>query len=144
VSSKNSPGMIQGLAHVGIAVRSLTPAIERWTKGLGFTHEHTETIESMGLRLAFLRSGDAVIELLEPTRSDSTLAGFLEKRGEGIHHLSFFVNDMAAALARAERAGLELIDRTARPGSHGTEIAFLHPRALGGVLVEFCRRKESG
>jgi methylmalonyl-CoA/ethylmalonyl-CoA epimerase len=129
---------------VGIAVRSLEPAIERWTNGLGFTHEHSETIDSMGLRLAFLRSGDAVIELLEPTRSDSAVAGFLEKRGEGIHHLSFFVDDMAAALARAEAAGLELIDRAARPGSHGTEIAFLHPRALGGVLVEFCRRKESG
>ena len=144
MSSKAGSGMIRGLAHVGVAVRSLEPAIERWTKGLGFTHEHTETIESMGLRLAFLRSGDAVVELLEPTRSDSAVAGFLEKRGEGIHHLSFFVDDMAAALARAETAGLELIDRTGRPGSHGTEIAFLHPRALGGVLVEFCRRKESG
>jgi methylmalonyl-CoA epimerase len=144
VSAKTTSGMIRGLAHVGIAVRSLEPAIERWTKGLGFSHEHTETIESMGLRLAFLRSGDAVVELLEPTRSDSAVAGFLEKRGEGIHHLSFFVDDMAAALLRAEMAGLELIDRAARPGSHGTEIAFLHPRALGGVLVELCRRKETG
>lgn len=136
-------GKIRGLAHVGIAVRQLEPAIERWTRGLGFTHERTETIESMGLRLAFLRSGDAVVELLEPVRGDSAVAKFLEKRGEGIHHLSFFVDDMAAALARAEQAGMELIDRAARPGSHGTEIAFLHPRALGGVLVEFCRRKES-
>jgi methylmalonyl-CoA epimerase len=144
VSAKTTSGMIRGLAHVGIAVRSLEPAIERWTKGLGFSHEHTETIESMGLRLAFLRSGDAVVELLEPTRSDSAVAGFLEKRGEGIHHLSFLVDDMAAALLRAEVAGLELIDRAARPGSHGTEIAFLHPRALGGVLVELCRRKETG
>jgi len=135
-------GTIRGLAHVGVAVRQLEPAIERWTRGLGFTHERTETIESMGLRLAFLRSGDAVVELLEPVRGDSAVAKFLEKRGEGLHHLSFFVDDMAAALARAEQAGMELIDRTARPGSHGTEIAFLHPRALGGVLVEFCRRKE--
>ena len=134
---------IGGLAHVGIAVRSLAPAIERWTRGLGFTHEHTETIESMGLKLAFLRSGDAVIELLEPTRGDAAVAKFLEKRGEGIHHLSFFVDDMAAALAKAESAGLELIDRSARPGSHGTEIAFLHPRTMGGVLIEFCRRPAS-
>ena len=132
--------MIRGLAHVGIAVRSLEPAIERWTRGLGFTHEHTETLESMGLRLAFLRSGDAVIELLEATRPDAAVAKFLEKRGEGIHHLSFFVDDMKSALAAAEAAGLELIDRAPRPGSHGTEIAFLHPRALGGVLVELCRR----
>jgi len=132
--------MIRGLAHVGIAVRSLEPAIERWTRGLGFTHEHTETLESMGLRLAFLRSGDAVIELLEATRPDAAVAKFLEKRGEGIHHLSFFVDDMTSALVAAEAAGLELIDRAPRPGSHGTEIAFLHPRALGGVLVELCRR----
>lgn len=133
--------MIRGLAHVGIAVRSLPPAIERWTKGLGFRHESTESLDSMGLKLAFLRSGDAVIELLEPTRSDAAVARFLEKRGEGIHHLSFFVDDMSAALAQAEAAGLTLIDRTPRPGSHGTEIAFLHPSGMGGVLVEFCRRR---
>ena len=131
---------VRGLAHVGIAVRSLEPAIERWTTGLGFIHESTETLDSMGLRLAFLRAGDAVVELLEPTRPDAAVAKFLEKRGEGIHHLSFFVDDMNAALAQAEAAGLELIDRSPRPGSHGTEIAFLHPRTLGGVLVEFCRK----
>ena len=134
--------MIRGLAHVGIAVRSLEPAVERWTRGLGFTPERIETLESMGLRLAFLKAGDAVIELLEPTRPDSTIAKFLEKRGEGIHHLSFFVDDLEAALAAAEAAGLELIDRTPRAGGHGTQIAFLHPRALGGVLVELCRRSE--
>lgn len=132
--------MIRGLAHVGIAVRSLEPAVERWTRGLGFVLESTETLDSMGLRLAFLRAGDAVVELLEPTRPDATVAKFLEKRGEGIHHLSFFVDDLEAALAWAEAAGLELIDRAPRAGSHGTEIAFLHPRALGGVLVELCRR----
>ena len=134
--------MILGLAHVGIAVRALEPAIERWTRGLGFVHESIETLDSMGLRLAFLRSGDAVIELLEPIRPDATVARFLEKRGEGIHHLSFFVDDLSAALAHAEEAGLELIDRSARPGSHGTEIAFLHPRTLGGVLVELCHKRD--
>lgn len=132
--------MIRGLAHVGIAVRSLEPAVERWTHGLGFVHERTETLDSMGLKLAFLRAGDAVLELLEPTRPDAAVARFIEKRGEGIHHLSFFVDDLGAALAAADAAGLELIDRSPRPGSHGTEIAFLHPRALGGVLVELCRR----
>ena len=133
--------MIRGFAHAGVAVRSLEPAIERWTRGLGFKHESTETLDSMGLRLAFLRSGDAVVELLEPTRPDAAVARFLEKRGEGIHHLSFFVDDLEGALAAAEAAGLELIDRTPRAGGHGTEIAFLHPRTLGGVLVELCRRK---
>ena len=132
--------MIRGLAHVGIAVRSLEPAVERWTRALGFAHESTETLDSMGLRLAFLRGGDAVVELLEPTRSDAAVAKFLEKRGEGIHHLAFYVDDLGKALLEAEAAGLELIDRTPRHGSHGLEVAFLHPRALGGVLVELCRR----
>lgn len=133
---------ITGLAHVGIAVRSLGPAIERWTQGLGFTLAGEETIESMGLKLAFLEAGDLTIELLEPTRADSAIARFLEKRGEGIHHLSIRVPDIEAALARATAAGLELIDRTPRDGSHGTKIAFLHPRAMFGVLVEFCERRE--
>jgi methylmalonyl-CoA/ethylmalonyl-CoA epimerase len=135
-------GAIVGFAHVGIAVRSLEPAIERWTRALGFTLEGTEVLESMGLKLAFLRAGDAVVELLEPTRDDSAVGKFLEKRGEGIHHLSFFVEDLSAALAKAEASGLDLIDRTPRSGSHGTEIAFLHPRTLGGVLVELCRRRK--
>lgn len=133
--------MIRGLAHVGIAVRSLEPAVQRWTKGLGFTLESTETLEIIGLRLAFLRAGDAVIELLEPTEPDATVAKFLERRGEGIHHLSFFVDDLEAALRDAGAAGLELIDRTPRDGSHGTRIAFLHPGTLGGVLVELCQRE---
>lgn len=133
--------MIRGLAHVGIAVYALEPAIERWTRGLGFALEGTETLGMIGLRLAFLRAGDAVIELLEPMSPDATVAKFLERRGEGIHHLSFFVDDMEGALAQAEAAGLALIDRTPREGSHGTEVAFLHPSALGGVLVELCRRK---
>jgi len=132
---------IAGLAHVGIAVRTLGPAVERWTNALGFTLVGEETIESMGLRLAFLRAGDVTIELLEPTRADSAVARFLEKRGEGVHHLSFTVPDIEAALAGAEAAGLELIDRTPRVGSHGTKIAFLHPRAMFGVLVEFCERR---
>ena len=137
-----APIGVAGLAHVGIAVRALGPAIERWTNALGFTLAGEETIESMGLRLAFLRAGALPIELLEPTRADSTIARFLEKRGEGIHHLSFTVPDIDDALARAASAGLELIDRTPRDGSHGTKIAFLHPRAMFGVLVEFCERRE--
>ena len=132
--------VVDGLAHVGIAVRSLEEAIPRWTKSLGFRHVDTIVLDSMGLKIAFLEAGGTEIELLEPVRPDSTIAKFLEKRGEGIHHLSFHVRDIEAALARAAAAGLELIDRTPREGSHGTKIAFVHPRSLGGVLVEFCER----
>ena len=132
------PPLVEGLAHVGIAVRSLEEAIPRWTGGLGFRHVDTIVLESMGLRIAFLEAGGTEIELLEALRPDSTIAKFLEKRGEGIHHLSFRVQDIEAALKNASAAGLELIDRTPREGSHGTQIAFVHPRSLGGVLVEFC------
>lgn len=135
-----APG-IEGLAHVGVAVRSLEEGIARWTSALGFRHVDTLTLESMGLRIAFLEAGGTEIELLEPTRPDSAVAKFLEKRGEGLHHLSFHVPDIDVALERAAAAGLELIDRTPREGSHGTKIAFVHPRSLGGVLVEFCERK---
>jgi methylmalonyl-CoA/ethylmalonyl-CoA epimerase len=137
-----SGGSILGLAHVGVAVRSLDETLPLWTEGLGFRHVDTETLESMGLRIAFLRAGDAEIELLESTIPDSTVARFLERRGEGIHHLSFYVQDLEASLAQAEARGLELIDRSPRAGSHGTQIAFLHPRALHGVLVEFCERRK--
>jgi methylmalonyl-CoA/ethylmalonyl-CoA epimerase len=133
--------LVDGLAHVGIAVRSLEEAVPRWTRSLGFRHVDTITLDSMGLKIAFLESGGVEIELLEPARPDSVVARFLEKRGEGIHHLSFHVRDIEAALARAAAAGLELIDRTPREGSHGTKIAFLHPRSMGGVLVEFCERR---
>lgn len=133
--------IVDGLAHVGIAVRSLEEAVPRWTRSLGFRHVDTITLDSMGLKIAFLEAGGVEIELLEPARPDSVVAKFLEKRGEGIHHLSFHVRDIEAALARALEAGLELIDRTPREGSHGTKIAFLHPRSMGGVLVEFCERR---
>jgi methylmalonyl-CoA epimerase len=132
--------VVEGLSHVGIAVRSLETAIPRWTQSLGFRHTDTVVLESMGLTIAFLEAGGTELELLEPTRPDSPVAKFLEKRGEGIHHLSFHVRDIEAALERATAAGLELIDRTPREGSRGTKIAFVHPRSLGGVLVEFCQR----
>lgn len=132
---------VLGLAHVGVAVRSLDEALPLWTEGLGFRHVGTETLESMALRIAFLRAGDAEIELLEPTAPESTVARFLERRGEGLHHLSFYVEDLEAALHRAEERGFELIDRSPRAGSHGTKIAFLHPRSFRGVLIELCERK---
>jgi len=135
--------IVDGLAHIGIAVRSLDEALPRWTGSLGFRHVDTVTLESMGLKIAFIEAGGAEIELLEPLREGSAISNFLEKRGEGIHHLSFHVKDIEAALARAAGAGLELIDRTPREGSHGTKIAFVHPRSMGGVLIEFCERRHS-
>ncbi len=133
---------VHGLAHVGIAVRSLDQAIPVWVRSLGFRHTDTIEFESMKLRIAFLRGGSAELELLEPTDPDSPVGRFLAKRGEGIHHLSFLVPDIEEALEEAEASGLELIDRSPREGSHHTKIAFLSPRTLNGVLVELCERRE--
>jgi methylmalonyl-CoA/ethylmalonyl-CoA epimerase len=131
-----------GLAHVGIAVRSIEAAIPLWVRTLGFRHTDTLNVPSMMLKIAFLRGGSAEVELLEPTHADSPVGRFLSKRGEGLHHLSFLVPDLEEALKEAEAAGLELIDRSPREGSHHTRIAFLSPRALNGVLVELCERRE--
>ncbi|HEY2924027.1 MAG TPA: methylmalonyl-CoA epimerase [Candidatus Eisenbacteria bacterium] len=133
---------VLGLAHVGIAVRSLDAAIPIWVQALGFEHVETIDFDSMKLRIAFLRAGSAEMELLEPTSEDSPVGRFLARRGEGIHHLSFLVPNLEKALEGAEAAGLELIDRTPKEGSHGTKIAFLSPRTLNGVLVELCERRE--
>jgi len=132
---------VLGLAHVGIAVRSLDQAIAVWTKALGLTLVDTIDFESMRVRIAFLRGGPTELELLEPTSADSPVGRFLEKRGEGMHHLSFLVSDLEAALREAEAAGMELIDRSPREGSHQTRIAFLSPKSLTGVLVELCEAK---
>ncbi len=132
---------IQGLAHIGIAVRSIPEALPFWTERMGFRHTDTVELESMKLRIAFVVAGACELELLEPTSPDSAVAKFLEHRGEGIHHLSFTVDDIERALEEAGALGLELIDRTPRDGSHHTRIAFLHPRAAHGVLVELCQRR---
>jgi methylmalonyl-CoA epimerase len=133
---------VTGLAHVGIAVRSLDEAACGWGGALGFWHTGTLDCPSMMLRIAFLRGGSAGLERLEPTHPDSPVGRFLAKRGEGLHHLSFLVPDLEKALKEAEAAGLELIDRSIRDGSHETKIAFLSPRSLNGVLVELCERRE--
>jgi len=133
---------VHGLAHVGIAVRSLDQAIPVWVRSMGFRHTDTLEFESMKLKIAFLRGGSVELELLEPVDADSPVGRFLAKRGEGIHHLSFLVSDLEGAIEEAEAAGLELIDRSPREGSHHTRIAFLSPRTLNGVLVELCERRE--
>jgi methylmalonyl-CoA epimerase len=133
---------VLGLAHVGIAVRSLDATVPVWVRALGFRHTDTVDFDSMKLRIAFLRGGSTELELLEPTDADSPVGRFLAKRGEGLHHLSFLVPDLERALKEAEAAGLDLIDRSPREGSHETLIAFLSPRTLNGVLVELCERRE--
>ena len=137
----NASDRIGELAHVGIAVRSRDAAVALWSK-LGFRLTGTEELKSMHVKIAFVESGGSRIELLEPTQADSPIGRFLASRGEGLHHVAFYVADLEAALTQADAQGLELIDRTPRGGSHGMKIAFLHPRSMGGVLVELCERRK--
>lgn len=126
------------LDHIGIAVKSLDAA--KIYEALGLTIEHVETVESQGVRTAFLSVGDSNLELLEPTGPDSTVAKFIEKRGEGIHHICLRVDDLEAHLARLKEQGFRLINEAPVPGAHGCRVAFLHPAAGNGVLIELSEK----
>jgi methylmalonyl-CoA epimerase len=127
------------LDHIGIAVKSLDAA--KIYEALGLSIEHVETVESQGVRTAFLAAGEATIELLEPTGPQSAVAKFIEKRGEGIHHICFRVDDIDAQLARLTQQGYRLINETPVHGAHGCRVAFLHPAAGNGVLIELSEKK---
>jgi methylmalonyl-CoA/ethylmalonyl-CoA epimerase len=127
------------LDHIGIAVKSLDAA--KIYEALGLTIEHVETVETQGVRTAFLAVGDAMIELLEPSGPQSTIAKFIEKRGEGIHHICFRVEDIEAQLARLQQQGYRLINESPVPGAHGCRVAFLHPAAGNGVLIELSEKQ---
>lgn len=125
------------LDHVGIAVRDLTSAVGRWGRLAGAPEGPVEEVAGQGVRVAFLHAGPVEVELLEPTTPSSPIARFLEKRGEGLHHLAFRVPSVDAALAELLRRGEPVVDRVGRPGSRGRTVGFAHPSAFGGVLVEF-------
>jgi methylmalonyl-CoA/ethylmalonyl-CoA epimerase len=127
------------LDHIGIAVKSIEAA--RIYEALGLTIDHVEVVETQGVKTAFLSVGDSNLELLEPTGPDSTVAKFIEKRGEGIHHLCFRVDDIDAHLTRLKEQGYRLINETSVPGAHGCRVAFLHPAAGNGVLIELSEKK---
>jgi methylmalonyl-CoA/ethylmalonyl-CoA epimerase len=126
------------LDHIGIAVRSLDSA--KIYEDLGLTIEHVETVETQRVKTAFLSVGDANLELLEPTSSDSPIAKFIEKRGEGIHHICLRVDDIESHLERLKAAGYRLINEAPVPGAHGCRVAFLHPSAGNGVLIELSEK----
>jgi methylmalonyl-CoA/ethylmalonyl-CoA epimerase len=134
---------IVGLSHVAIAVREADPLVESLVSGLGATRGGEELLDDGALRVVFVHLGPVTLELLEPRRADHTVARFLETRGPGLHHVSLEVSDLAAHLARAKAAGVKLIDESPRPGAHGSQVAFLHPKSLGGVLVELCQARRA-
>jgi methylmalonyl-CoA epimerase len=122
------------IAHVGIAVKSIDTLIPFYRDVLGLADAPLD--DSDGARIAGLAAGDSLIELLEPADSGSPIAKFLEKRGPGIHHICFTVDDLDATLTRCRQAGITLIDETPRVGAEGKRIAFLHPKSTGGILIE--------
>ena len=128
------------LDHIGIAVKSIDAA-KKIYEDLGLTIAHVESVETQKVRTAFLSVGDANLELLEPSGSDSTIAKYIEKRGEGIHHLCFRVDDIEAHLARLKERGYRLINEAPVPGAHGCRVAFLHPAAGNGVLIELSEKE---
>jgi len=134
-------GLIVGIDHVGIAAGSLDDGV--WTKLLGLPIAHRETVAAQKVEAAFLdpREGGASIELIAPTAGNESLARFLEKRGGGLHHLAIAVSDIREALSRLKTAGIPLVDQEPRPGARGHLVAFLHPKATGGTLVELVERK---
>lgn len=128
---------VQGLHHIGIAVRSLAEALPRWTQGLGLTLQSTDEVPTERVRVAVLMAGSTRIELLEPTSPDSPIAQFLDKRGPGIHHLAFQVGDCQIKIDAMSAAGAQMLNQKPNPGAHGCKVAFVHPKYLGGVLAEF-------
>jgi methylmalonyl-CoA/ethylmalonyl-CoA epimerase len=128
------------LDHIGIAVKSLEVA--NIYKLLGLSIQHTEVVETQKVKTAFLSVGDSNLELLEPTTPDSPIAKFIEKRGEGIHHLCFRVDDIEEHLERLKAAGYRLVNEAPVPGAHGCRVAFLHPSAGNGVLIELSEKHE--
>ena len=133
---------VKCLNHIGIAVQSIDEQKSFYEDALGLEFEGMEDVASQKVRVAFFRAGDVRIELLEPTEPESTVAKFLEKRGEGLHHLAFAVEDLEARIAELKANGVRMIDDEPRTGSHQTRIAFVHPKSSFGVLTELCEAAE--
>jgi methylmalonyl-CoA/ethylmalonyl-CoA epimerase len=130
-----SPSHIE---HIGIAVRNLAEAVKSYENLFGLSCYNVEEIPDQKVRTAFFLFGQTKIELLESTDPQSSIGKFIEKRGEGVHHIAFAVENLTDALREAEAKGIQLIDKQPRQGAEGLNIAFLHPKSTGGVLFELC------
>jgi methylmalonyl-CoA/ethylmalonyl-CoA epimerase len=127
--------------HLGIAVNSIEEGKNFWKDILGLEFEGAETVAEQKVTTAFFPVGESEVELLESTAADGPVAKYIEKRGQGIQHVAFRVENIEAALAELKEKGVRLIDETPRRGAGGARIAFLHPKATNGVLVELCERE---
>ncbi len=133
--------MIKKVDHIGIAVSSLKEAIPFYTDLLQLELIGMEEVESQKIRVAFIKAGETKLELLEPTSEESVIAKFIEKHGQGIHHIAFGVNSIEERIHELKTNGIRMIDEQPRIGAGGASIAFIHPKSTGSVLLELCERK---
>ncbi|MDP4174407.1 MAG: methylmalonyl-CoA epimerase [Bacteroidota bacterium] len=129
------------IEHIGIAVKDLQESIKYYENVLGLKCYAVEEVKDQKVKTAFFMIGQTKLELLESTSEDGPIAKFIEKKGEGVHHLAFAVNGIENALKQMEENGIQLIDKTPRKGAEGLDIAFLHPKSTKGVLTELCEKK---
>lgn len=139
--NRHLPAMITRIDHLGIAVRSIEATLPYYEKALGLKCAHREEVASQQVRTAFFDVGEVHLELLEPMSPESPVAKFIEKNGEGIHHIAFATTDISAQLKQASGAGARLIHEVPFEGAAGKLVAFLHPKSSFGVLTEFCAPK---
>ena len=129
------------IEHIGIAVKNLQDSIKYYENVLGLKCYNIEEVLDQKVRTAFFKVGETKIELLESTEPDGPIGRFIEKKGEGIHHLAFHVNGLKDAFSEAGKNDIQLIDKAPRKGAEGLDIAFLHPKSTNGVLTELCEQK---
>jgi len=134
--------MIEKIDHIGIAVRSIEKTSELFSNILGLKVAGEEIVEEQKVKIAFLPLGDGELELLESTSPEGPIAKFIEKKGEGIQHIAFRVDNIEKALEKLKKEGVRLIDKKPRYGAGGAKIAFLHPKSTNGILIELSERKE--
>jgi methylmalonyl-CoA/ethylmalonyl-CoA epimerase len=132
---------MEKIEHIGIAVRSLADSIPLYEKLLGSSCYKTETVEGEKVKTAFFLTGGSKIELLESVDPDGVIAKYIDKKGEGVHHIAFAVTDIIAEMARLKAEGFLLLSETPKPGADNKIVCFLHPKSTGGVLVELCQEK---
>lgn len=131
--------MIKGLAHIGIAVHSIAETLPTYQQTLGFKLETIKDSKQHKIKAAMLSAGQTHIELIEPLDEESPISKFLQKRGQGIHHIAFKVDNIEDMLSRLKAKGITLIDKEPRVGLEGGKIAFIHPKGTGNVLIELCQ-----
>lgn len=130
------------IEHIGIAVKNLNESIKFYETVLGLKCYSIEEVKDQKVRTAFFKIGETKIELLESTEQDGPIAKFIEKKGEGIHHIAYTVNNLNGALKELESTGIQLIDKVPRKGAEGLNIAFLHPKSANGILIELCEHSK--